>query len=87
MVKQLDFTYSGRQILRGLALTIAPGEKIALAGSSGSGKSTLVKLLAGLLKPDRGQILVDDQELRCVKLDDYYRHIAYIPPVSYTHLK
>ena len=82
MVKQLDFTYSGRQILRGLSLTIAPGEKIALAGSSGSGKSTLVKLLAGLLKPDRGQILVDDQELRCVKLDDYYRHIAYIPQES-----
>lgn len=82
MVKQLDFTYSGRKILRGLSLTIAPGEKIALAGSSGSGKSTLVKLLAGLLKPDRGQILVDDQELRCVKLDDYYRHIAYIPQES-----
>ena len=82
MVKQLDFTYSGRQILRGLSLTIAPGEKIALAGSSGSGKSTLVKLLAGLLKPDRGQILVDDQELRCVKLDDYFRHIAYIPQES-----
>ena len=82
MVKQLDFTYSGRQILRGLSLTIAPGEKIALAGSSGSGKSTLVKLLAGLLKPDRGQILVDNQELRCVKLDDYYRHIAYIPQES-----
>lgn len=82
MVKQLDFTYSGRQILRGLSLTIAPGEKIALAGSSGSGKSTLVKLLAGLLKPDHGQILVDNQELRCVKLDDYYRHIAYIPQES-----
>ena len=82
MVKQLDFTYSERQILRGLSLTIAPGEKIALAGSSGSGKSTLVKLLAGLLKPDRGQILVDNQELRCVKLDDYYRHIAYIPQES-----
>ena len=82
MVKQLDFTYSGRKILRGLSLTIAPGEKIALAGSSGSGKSTLVKLLAGLLKPDRGQILVDDQQLRCVKLDDYYRHIAYIPQES-----
>lgn len=82
MVKQLDFTYSGRQILRGLSLTISPGEKIALAGSSGSGKSTLVKLLAGLLKPDRGQILVDNQELRCVKLDDYYRHIAYIPQES-----
>ena len=82
MVKQLDFTYSGRKILRGLSLTIAPGEKIALAGSSGSGKSTLVKLLAGLLKPDRGQILVDNQELRCVKLDDYYRHIAYIPQES-----
>lgn len=81
-VKQLDFTYSGRQILRGLSLTIAPGEKIALAGSSGSGKSTLVKLLAGLLKPDSGQILIDNQELRCIKLDDYYRHIAYIPQES-----
>jgi energy-coupling factor transport system ATP-binding protein len=48
--------HGGPAILRGLDLTVAPGESIALMGRNGAGKSTLLRHLAGLLAPTRGTI-------------------------------
>ena len=47
-------------------------------GESGSGKSTLVKLLAGYLHIDTGEILVDGQRFRDVSLQSFYQHIGYL---------
>ncbi|MFO7680817.1 MAG: ATP-binding cassette domain-containing protein, partial [Chloroflexota bacterium] len=49
--------------LRGINLTIAPGEFIALVGPSGSGKSTLLNLLGGLDHPSSGELWLDDLPL------------------------
>lgn len=46
-------------VLRGVNLTLMPGEKASLIGPSGSGKSTLLSLVAGLLRPDEGTIAID----------------------------
>jgi energy-coupling factor transport system ATP-binding protein len=48
--------HNGPAILRGLELTVAPGESVALMGRNGAGKSTLLRHLAGLLAPTRGSI-------------------------------
>lgn len=49
--------YGERQVLRNLSLSVAEGEFLAILGFSGSGKTTLINLMAGLDKPDRGQVL------------------------------
>ena len=51
------------EVLRGVDLTIRPGEFVAIAGTSGCGKSTLIKIVAGLYKPSRGNVLIDGQPL------------------------
>ncbi len=45
-----------RDILRGVSLSLAPGERLAVVGPNGAGKTTLLRALAGLLRPRRGQI-------------------------------
>lgn len=52
--------YGGVQALTGVSLAIAPGEVHGLVGANGAGKSTFIKVLAGLVQPDAGRILVDD---------------------------
>ena len=51
--------YGGAQALRGVTLTIPPGETHGLVGANGAGKSTLIRILAGLTSPDAGKIFVD----------------------------
>jgi ABC-type multidrug transport system ATPase subunit len=48
--------YRRHQVLRGVDLTVTPGQLVAVVGENGAGKSTLLKILAGLLAADRGQV-------------------------------
>ncbi|MBS4054925.1 MAG: ABC transporter ATP-binding protein [Thermaerobacter sp.] len=56
-VKNVDFSIQGSDILRDITLSIESGSKIAIVGKNGSGKSTLVKIMAGIMEPDRGRII------------------------------
>jgi len=58
VVKDLSYSYHGHEALRDLSLTIGQGEFVAIMGRNGSGKTTLLKQMVGLLKPDRGQVLI-----------------------------
>lgn len=57
----VHFAYRGRPVLRGLSLHARRGEVLALLGRTGSGKTTALRLLAGLERPDRGRVLLDDR--------------------------
>lgn len=72
------FTYPGadQPTLRGIDLTVAPGECIALVGLNGSGKTTLLKLLTRLYDIDRGTIVIDDVALPQFSLRDLRSQIG-----------
>lgn len=59
----LGFGYPGREVLRGVDLSIGAGELVALIGLNGCGKSTFLKLAAGLLVPGEGRVLLDGDDV------------------------
>lgn len=63
--KNLSFSYDKKSdpIIRDLSFQAESGERIAITGPSGLGKTTLCKILAGYLKPDSGQVLLDGEPL------------------------
>src|SRR3989344_4596054 len=68
-----------RPVLRGIALTIRPGEKVALVGPSGAGKTTFVRLILRLYDPTAGSILIDGQNIQEVTKERLRRKVSLVP--------
>lgn len=54
----ISLTFGGDPVFDGLSLTVQQGDRVALVGRNGSGKSTLMKVMAGLVEPDRGEVVL-----------------------------
>lgn len=67
-IEGLSFAYAGGSpVLDGLSLTLQRGEQMVLRARSGAGKSTLLHLIAGLLEPGSGRVLVDGTDIHAVR--------------------
>ena len=77
-IEDLSFSYENKEVLKSINLTIKRGEKIAFVGESGSGKSTLAKILIGLLKYEKGNILFNDEPLKNISLESLYEKVTYL---------
>src|SRR2546425_4782523 len=76
--RNLGKTFGRVVAVDGVSLKLAPGELLGLLGPNGAGKSTTVSLLAGLIPPDRGEVLVDDHRL-VGDADPAKRRIGLVP--------
>ncbi len=77
-VRDLNHRYpNGFHALRGVSVTVARGEFVAIIGQNGSGKTTFVKHLNGLLRPTSGTILVNGQDIRKRKVSEMARQVGY----------
>ncbi|GFN34736.1 energy-coupling factor ABC transporter ATP-binding protein [Tepidimicrobium xylanilyticum] len=78
-IKNLHFEYvNGRPIFNNLSLRIRMDEVTALLGSNGSGKTTLGKLIMGILKPIRGQVLISNRDNSKMTLAEIGSKIGYL---------
>lgn len=77
-LKNVEFSYGERKVLRGIDLTITKGKTVALVGSSGAGKSTLVDLIPRFHDVTGGSILIDGIDIRDCKIDDLRRLIGVV---------
>ncbi|HWX26385.1 MAG TPA: peptidase domain-containing ABC transporter [Steroidobacteraceae bacterium] len=76
----ISYRYSDNEprVIADFDLDVAPGECVAIAGPSGAGKTTLLKILAGLLRPTAGTVLIDDVPLEAIGLEAYRAQIGCV---------
>jgi ATP-binding cassette subfamily B protein len=77
-LRDVGFRYGNRSVMRGINLTIAPGEMIGLVGHSGSGKSTLVNLICRFYDVTEGGVYLDGIDVRSLPISEYRSHIGLV---------
>ena len=77
-IQDAGFRYGNRAVIRGMNLSIRPGEMIGLVGQSGSGKSTLVNLICRFYDLSEGSIKLDGIDIRNIALSDFRSHIGMV---------
>lgn len=76
----LTFSYDGkRQILNDVSFSIEKGQLVTLLGPNGVGKSTLLNCISGLLKPQKGRVLLNGEEIFSLPRKSIAKKIAYVP--------
>ncbi len=77
--KEINFSYvPGERVLKGLNLTVRPGQKIAIVGATGSGKTTVVNLLTRFYEPDSGSITIDGVDITGIPKEELRHMIAIV---------
>jgi Cu-processing system ATP-binding protein len=79
-ITHLHKKFGKNQVLKDLNLTIDSGGIIAILGPNGSGKTTLIKAILGMVLPDKGTILIDDNNI--TKNSSYREQIDYLPQLA-----
>ena len=76
---RISFSYAGAWVLKNVSMEIPAGSFAAVIGPSGAGKTTLVDLVSGLLRPQQGDVLIDDVPMGQMDVRFWRRQIGYVP--------
>lgn len=77
-ISNASASYDGREVLRDVSFSVKEGEFVVIIGPSGCGKTTLLKMINGLVVPDRGHVMVEGGDLKTCDLISLRRHIGYV---------
>ncbi len=77
--ENVSFAYEGRvDTLKGISFDVKPGERVAIVGPTGAGKTTLINLLVRFYEFGEGKILIDDRDIRKVKLESVRQNVSLV---------
>jgi lipopolysaccharide export system ATP-binding protein len=80
LLDQVTLSLGGRQLVNQVTLELHPGEVVGLLGPNGAGKTTTFNLVTGLLRPNRGQVLLDGEAVQALPMPMRARRgIGYLP--------
>ncbi len=77
-LKDLSYGYTQRRVLEGLSVRFERGGMYAVMGANGCGKTTLLRLVAGLLTPERGEVLLDGQSVGSYTARELAQRMAFV---------
>jgi len=81
--QDLNFSYNGTQVLRGISLHVPAGSSLAIVGPTGSGKTTLVNLISRLYEAPAGSLRIDGRPVRDYPLAVLRRNIGMVPQETF----
>ncbi len=77
---QLEKSYRGRNVVRGISLQVKQGEVVGLLGPNGAGKTTMFYMVVGLVRPDKGRVLLDGADITRMPMYQRAKNgIGYLP--------
>jgi ATP-binding cassette subfamily B protein len=74
--QNVSFSYEGKRVLADVSFTVQPGMTVAIMGETGSGKTSLIQLIPRFYDPEEGRVLVDDVDVRELKLTQLRKNIG-----------
>lgn len=84
-VRNISFRLRHKNLINPLSFDVNKGEVLGLIGPNGSGKSTLLRLLAGITRPDQGEVLLGDTPLHLLSRETVARQMAFVAQQAETH--
>ncbi len=84
ILKNIDFSYDGLSVIQDVSFMVRPGEILGIIGPNGSGKTTLLNIICGVLKPNSGDIFIQDKNVKEIPRKELYQILAIVPQDSIT---